>query len=57
MRVLVAFALAAVMFTGGAYAIVRSVEHPAAEGTYSAHTTGASSRIDWSDRINAGFDE
>lgn len=57
MRVLLALVLATAVFAGGAYAVVRSVEHPAAEGTYTASTTGAASRIDWSDRINAGFDE
>jgi multidrug resistance efflux pump len=57
MRVLLALTIAAVVFAAGAYSIVRSVDHPATDGTYSAYTTGASSRIDWSDRFNAGFDE
>jgi hypothetical protein len=49
--------IAAVVVFGGSYSVLRSVEHPAAEGTYTAHTTGASSRIDWSDGMNAGFDQ
>jgi hypothetical protein len=57
MRVLLALALAAAVFAGSAYSVTRSVKHPAAEGTYTAHTTGAASRVDWSDRKNAGFDE
>jgi hypothetical protein len=57
MKVLVASALALAVLAGGAYSVVRSVDHPVADGTYTAHTTGAASRIDWSDRINAGFDE
>jgi hypothetical protein len=60
---LVASVLALAVVAGGAYSVVRSVKNPAANGTYTAHTTGAASRIDradridWSDRINAGFDE
>lgn len=46
---------------GGAYSVARSVKNPVADGTYAAHTTGAASRIepriDWADRINAGFDQ
>lgn len=57
MRVFLALAIAVAVLAGGAYSVARSVKHPAAEGTYTAHTTGAASRIDWSDRINAGFDE
>ena len=57
MRVFLAAVLAAAIVGGGAYSVARSVKHPTAEGTYTAHTTGAASRIDWSDRINAGFDE
>jgi hypothetical protein len=57
MKVFVASFLALALFAGGAYSVARSVKNPAAEGTYTAHTTGAASRIDWSDRINAGFDE
>lgn len=57
MRVFLALALAVAVFAGGAYSVARSVKHPVAEGTYTAYTTGAASRIDWSDRINAGFDE
>jgi|EndMetStandDraft_4_1072995.scaffolds.fasta_scaffold1359831_1 hypothetical protein len=57
MRVFLALALAAIVVAGGAYSVLRSVGHPAAESTYSAVTTGAASRIDWSDRTNVGFDE
>ncbi|MGE3987133.1 hypothetical protein [Pseudorhodoplanes sp.] len=57
MRILLALVLAVTIVGGGAYSVVRSVEHPAAPGTYTAHTTGAASRVDWSDRMNAGFDE
>lgn len=60
LKVLVASVLAVAVVAGGAYSVVRSVKNPAAEGTYTAHTTGAASRIDridWSDRTNAGFDE
>jgi hypothetical protein len=57
LKMLVASLLALAVFTGGAYSVVRSVKNPAAEGTYTASTTGAASRIDWSDRVNAGFDE
>jgi hypothetical protein len=57
LKLLVASALALAVFAAGAYSVARSVKNPVAEGTYSAHTTGASSRIDWSDRFNAGFDE
>lgn len=57
MRVLLALALAAAVFAGGAYSVMRSVKQPGAAGTYSAHTTGAASRVDGSDRVNAGFDE
>jgi hypothetical protein len=61
LKVLVASVLALVVFAGGAYSVARSVKHPVAEGTYTAHTTGAASRIesriDWSDRTNAGFNE
>lgn len=57
MRVFLALAIVAVVFAGGAYSVARSVSHPVAEGTYTAYTTGAASRIDWPDRINAGFDE
>ena len=57
MRVFVALALFAVILAGGAYSVARSVTTPSVAGTYEASTTGAASRIDWSDRINAGFDE
>jgi hypothetical protein len=57
MKLLVASALALAIFVGGGYSVVRSVDHPVAEGTYKAATTGASSRVDWSDRTNVGFDE
>lgn len=65
MRVFLALAIVAAVLAGGAYAVVRSVQGPAAAGdhasTYRVQTTGStswpSSRIDWSDRINAGFDE
>jgi hypothetical protein len=57
MKVLVASVLALAVFAGGAYSVARSVKNPVADGTYTAHTTGAASRIDWSDRVNAGFDE
>ncbi len=59
-KILVALALGLAVFAGGTYSVVRSVKNPAAAGTYTAHTTGAASRIDrvdWTDRINAGFDE
>jgi hypothetical protein len=57
MKVLVASVLAVAVLSGGVYSVARSVKDPVATGTYTAHTTGASSRIDWSDRVNAGFDE
>jgi hypothetical protein len=57
MRVLLALALAAIVVAGGAYSVLQSVEHPAAESTYNAVTTGAASRTDWSGRTNVGFDE
>jgi hypothetical protein len=57
LKVLVASALALAVFAGGAYSVTRSVKTPSAAGTYTAHTTGAASRIDWSDRVNAGFEE
>jgi hypothetical protein len=62
-KVLLASALTVAVIAGGAYSVARSVKNPAANGTYTAHTTGAASRIDrterfdWSDRVNAGFDE
>ena len=56
-KVLVASFLALAVIAGGAFSVVRSVKTPAVAGTYQAYTTGASSRIDWSDRVNAGFDE
>ena len=57
LKVLLASFLALAVFAGGAYSVVRSVKAPTVAGTYQAYTTGASSRIDWSDRVNAGFDE
>jgi len=57
MRVFLALAIAVAVVAGGSYSVLRSVEHPSAEGTYTAQTTGASSRIDWSDGMNAGFDQ
>lgn len=57
MRAYLAVALAAAVVAGGVYAVSRSVGNTSVAGTYEAYTTGASSRIDWSDRINAGFDE
>jgi hypothetical protein len=62
-KVFLASVVAAAVVAGGAYSVVRSVKNPAANGTYTAYTTGAAARIeradriDWSDRINAGFDE
>ena len=62
-KVFLASVLALAVVAGGAYSVARSVKTPAASGTYTAHTTGAASRIDrterfdWSDRVNAGFDE
>ena len=57
MRIFLAWVLGAAIFAGGAYSVIRSVADPAASGTYTAYMTGAASRIDWSDRANAGFDE
>lgn len=57
MRIFLAWVLGAAIFAGGAYSVIRSVADPAASGTYTAYTTGVASRIDWSDRANAGFDE
>jgi hypothetical protein len=64
LKMLLASVLALTVLAGGAYSVVRSVDHPAAGGTYTASTTGAASRIDWSDRgidwsdrANAGFFE
>jgi hypothetical protein len=57
MRVFLGLALAAAIAVGGVYAVAGSVKNPAVAGTYEAYTSGAASRIDWSDRINAGFDE
>ena len=60
LKMIVASVLALALLAGGTYSVVRSVDHPAAEGTYTAHTTGAAARadrIDWSDRVNVGFDE
>jgi hypothetical protein len=57
MRVFLALAIAATVLASGVYSVARSVKEPVAAGTYTASTTGAASRIDWSDRINAGFDE
>ncbi len=56
MRVFLALALFAAVLAGGAYSVVRSVQHPTTD-TYTAHTTGSASRIDWSDGTNVGFDE
>jgi hypothetical protein len=56
LKVILASILALGIFAGGAYAIVRSLDNPAADGTYAAATSGAANRIvDWSDRANAGF--
>ncbi len=57
LKMLVASVLALAVIAGGGYSVIRSVKNPVAAGTYSAATTGAASRLDWSDRINAGFDE
>ena len=60
LKTIVASLLTLVLLAGGVYSVARSVKNPDAPGTYAAHTTGAASRIDridWSDRINAGFDE
>lgn len=63
MKLVVASVLALALLVVGAFSVARSVRTPVAEGTYTAHTTGAAARIDradridWSDRINAGFDE
>jgi hypothetical protein len=63
LKMLVASVLTLAVLAGGAYSVVRSVKNPDAPGTYTAHTTGAAARIDrgdridWSDRVNAGFDE
>jgi len=56
-KVLLATVLALAVVAGGAYSVARSVKNPAVAGTYQAYTTGAAARIDWSDRLNAGFDE
>lgn len=57
MRVFMALALFAAVLAGGAYSVVRSIEHPVAEGNYFAHSTGASSRLERTDRVEVGFDE
>jgi hypothetical protein len=57
MRIFLALAIAVTVIAGGAYSVVRSLNHPVAEGTYEAYTSGAASRIDLSDRINAGYYE
>jgi len=54
---LVAAVLALTVVVGGAYSIARSVADPSGPSSYQAHAAGAASRIDWSDRINAGLDE
>lgn len=60
LKILVASVLTLAVLAGGAYSVARSVKNPEAAGTYTAHTTGAAARadrIDWFDRVNAGFDE
>lgn len=57
LKTIVASVLAVAVLAGSAYSVARSVKNPEAVGTYTAATTGAASRIDWSDRINVGFDE
>jgi hypothetical protein len=60
LKMIVASVLTLALLAGGGYSVVRSVKNTDAPGTYAAHTTGAASRtdrIDWSDRVNAGFDE
>lgn len=57
MRIFLALAIAGLVLASGVYSVACSVKEPGAAGTYAAHTTGAASRIEWSDRINAGFDE
>lgn len=62
-KAFLASVLTLAVVAGGAYSVARSVKTPLAAGTYTAHTTGAAARIDraerfdWSDRVNAGFDE
>lgn len=62
-KAFLASVLAVAVVAGGVYSVARSVKNPAANGTYTAHTTGAAARIDrterfdWSDRVNTGFDE
>gem|GEM_PF-3041706 len=61
LKLLLASVLMVAILASGAYSVLRSLEHPVAEGNYTAYTTGAASRIepriDWSDRNNAGFDQ
>jgi hypothetical protein len=57
MRVFLGVALAAAIAVSGVYSVAGSVKNPAVTGTYEAYTSGAASRIDWPDRVNAGFDE
>jgi hypothetical protein len=57
-KVFLASVVAAAVVAGGAYSVVRSVKNPAANGTDTAAARiERADRIDWSDRINAGFDE